>query len=415
LAANPVVESDSFVKNSPLLVAIQNNYWNWVEALLQRGAKANKVFEQGTVLHYPMSADWIRRLVAEGAPLQVMYRGESPLSQAVKNNNTESALTLLSLNAPVRSPELDALHLLHRATHWGNIEVVKALLNGGAELDALDNRLRTALGVAMLRVPSNEAQFAPLVLELIARGSKLDHSSADTGPLLHRAASFSSTQILSAMLDKGARIETLDGSGNSAYVNASLANAKFLGTRGLRFDIRNSKQQSVIAVLLRMGRKSKLPILSWLYEQRAHVGDLSLQELRPYHYVLRNEPYSADDEKIEDYLKFLKDVGFDPNVLDRGSDPLALQYPWALQRDPALTSLFIELGAQIHATMPPSGRWNKPYSFADVLQLEVRDMEQEIAAVKNRGDNDLAQKLERLYRGPIALRRELLNLIANAP
>ncbi|MCZ2110193.1 MAG: ankyrin repeat domain-containing protein [Dehalococcoidia bacterium] len=102
-------------------------------------------------------------LIERGAPLDAWSRNElvnQPLHAAVAGNDTETCLWLLRHRAPVNERQEGGFTPLHEAARNGNLDVVQALLECGANPAATTDAGKTAAEIA------DEAGHAVLASQL---------------------------------------------------------------------------------------------------------------------------------------------------------------------------------------------------------------------------------------------------------
>ncbi|KAL8697865.1 MAG: hypothetical protein Q9201_006889 [Fulgogasparrea decipioides] len=224
---------------SHLSTAIYYGSIEMVELLIARGADVEDRYG-GQPLHMAAergSISIIAYLLSKGANIEARnYRMETTLLIAVKNNNLESVQYLLSQGAKMNATDMLGLQALHHATvsqsvdilttllecsadimahdafgrtvlHYlvanrktGHADYIDALLDGGLDIEALDNRMNTALHTACL-YGGLEA-----VEHLLKRGASAV-VEGERGTPLHLAIEHDGLQLLlivQALLDHGA-------------------------------------------------------------------------------------------------------------------------------------------------------------------------------------------------------------------
>jgi len=186
-------------------------------------------------------------------------------------------------------PDFDA-PLLHLAAGEGNLQAVRALVDLGAELEALDESgdtpLQTALSsiyfaptdaVAMLLLARNADclkpdRFAltplhhaaarggrPLVEVLVEAGADVNSRAGHDGTVtpLHRAAEEGNAPATAALLAAGAEMETGDVSGHTAFMLAvefgSRDVARLLVDAGCTIDCKDNRLQTPLHFAARYG------------------------------------------------------------------------------------------------------------------------------------------------------------------
>lgn len=138
---------------TPLMLAAHHNLDTAIAWLLSAGAELNqKQSSSGmTALHYAVTQDRpiaARKLIEAGADVNaVTDTGLTSLMMAVSNGNLSLTCLLLEHGADIdaqRSPGNRETALMQAASRHGNVEVVRALLNAGANPLLTDIFNRTA-------------------------------------------------------------------------------------------------------------------------------------------------------------------------------------------------------------------------------------------------------------------------------
>ncbi|CAH2101593.1 unnamed protein product [Euphydryas editha] len=107
--------------------------------------------------------------------------------------------------------------LLHQAALWDNLELLQELIAGGAEVNARDAHMRSALHAAAL------AERSRCLPALCAAGADVDaRSDNETGGMtaLHTAAERGHVENVKALLTAGADFSVLTASGDTALALA---------------------------------------------------------------------------------------------------------------------------------------------------------------------------------------------------
>ncbi len=144
-----------------------------IEFLLSRGVDINHADQGGTT---PLlAAAWsgrgelLRFLVARGADVnKADSDGDTPLMNALRGGHVEAAQVLLGAKADLRAAEAHfGRSPLHLAVITGKADVVRALLDAGAPIDAQDRAGRLPIDLAIARGQTRIAEL------LAARGSRV--------------------------------------------------------------------------------------------------------------------------------------------------------------------------------------------------------------------------------------------------
>ena len=194
--------------NTPLHLAVINNYLPWMDWLKGQGADPNaKGIYGDTPLHVAIISDRsadsrvIRRLLSMGADVNARNNyGDTPLHRAAYHGLTSRVRLLLQNKADIEArAQRGETPLVYAVRPEGHPETVVALLEAGADANAADDRGMTPLhGAAMM----GNLRVARL---LIDRGhADLNRQTVDGYTPLHVAAIFGKTEFVQMLLDEGA-------------------------------------------------------------------------------------------------------------------------------------------------------------------------------------------------------------------
>lgn len=142
--------------------------------------------QMGLMLHEALSAGdtaTALRLISHGAQLEIVDRsGDTPLLRTLLMHSGV-ALALIAQGADVNAKSKAKMTPLIRATHLGDVAVVRALIEKKADLDCKDHLDNTAVSIAAIH---NRVDILKL---LIDAGASLDDKNA-TGsmPIEHARA-----------------------------------------------------------------------------------------------------------------------------------------------------------------------------------------------------------------------------------
>jgi ankyrin repeat protein len=163
----------------------------------------------------------VRRLVALGAAVSGEYI--TYLHQACAAGNVELVRLLLEREEDDKKRDLDRKDEngwtpLHHAEDNGHHAVTAVLVGAGAYMDAENEQWRTVLDWAVAN--SDEAS----VHRLVALGATLDipdHYDFGVTVPLHKASEAGNVAMVELLLELGAKVDTDDGRGWSALLNAA--------------------------------------------------------------------------------------------------------------------------------------------------------------------------------------------------
>ncbi|KAK3239556.1 hypothetical protein CYMTET_50521, partial [Cymbomonas tetramitiformis] len=164
-----------------------------------------------------------RRLVEKGAELDAEdEEGRTALAVALAFGQEAAARALLEAGAGVNA--VKGLRPLHTAVEKEMVEVLRVLVEKGAEVDEEDGEGRTALALALAGGKEAAARA------LLEAGAGVN---AGTGRRpLHTAVEKEMVEVLSVLLGKGAEVDEEDGEGRTALTLA-LAGGKEAAARAL--------------------------------------------------------------------------------------------------------------------------------------------------------------------------------------
>ena len=165
-----------------------------VKAFIQEGIDVNTKVHGCTPLHCAARyghKEVAQLLIAKGADVNAKdTRGRTPIDLAINQGRKEIAKLLLSKSGDVS---------LHTAAYIGDLQRVEKFIDGGANVDAKDQKGQTALHYAA------KAGQIPVANLLIAHGADVN-AGDDWTPL--QEAAYNSKEMVALLLAKGAGIKT---------------------------------------------------------------------------------------------------------------------------------------------------------------------------------------------------------------
>jgi ankyrin repeat protein len=196
---------------TPLFFACSFGDMSLVQWLVDQGALIQISGLVGdTPLHFACRngrEDIARYLVSAGAdPSAPNNKGETPVDKALLSDNVGLADVMRQLVAANAIPEasLASITSLHRACALGNVDRVKALLDEGMEVDALNESHNTGLYYAVRTSNLAMCEF------LASQGAKIDVRDRYTGMTpLHTACLKGSMDMAMWLIDAGADAKCL--------------------------------------------------------------------------------------------------------------------------------------------------------------------------------------------------------------
>ena len=178
-------------------------------------------------------------LVEVTVGMVVALAPDEPLVKAAFENDLATVRNLIAAGVEVnRRDENTDTTALDEGVKYGNREMVRALLDAGAEINARSGRRQTAL----MRLDTDATD--KLVWDLVGDGAKVNLKDEDGDTALILAASFSKTEVLRALLGAGAKVNAKNKAGATALMRAAeegnLESVKLLIDFGANLSTRNN-------------------------------------------------------------------------------------------------------------------------------------------------------------------------------
>lgn len=201
---------------TPLHYAALSGDSDLINALITKGAEVNTQDENNAIaLHYAAMANQKRAcelLIKKGSQPDIRdIFGQTPLDWVATNGRAD----ILALFAGIEGKE--GLNLedminrspLHRAAYRGNDEVLKILLDQGAQTETADDDGRTPLHWAAKGGKKDTVQL------LIAKGSQVNARDNTGRTPLHEAAISIDSEVVDLLLENGAELNARDKQGTT--------------------------------------------------------------------------------------------------------------------------------------------------------------------------------------------------------
>ncbi|HLP34980.1 MAG TPA: ankyrin repeat domain-containing protein, partial [Amoebophilaceae bacterium] len=210
------------------------------------------------------------------------------LHLAAQNGHLEVVQALLEKGAPVDALAKDNAAPLHLAAQNGHLEVVKELLEKGAPVDALAKDNWTPLHLAAFN------GHLEVVQALLEKGAPVDALEIDNWTPLHRAALNGHLEVVKELLEKGAPVDA-QSKGNwtplqLAAQNGHLAVVKYLIKEGADIFTRNNH----VTVLHRAISGNNIELIQFILDKINNATDKDLQR----RYEVLNAPDGQGDTPL---------------------------------------------------------------------------------------------------------------------
>ena len=213
-AKGDVNVADVGIGHTPLMRAIETQQSAIVQVLLKAGANPNAKASDGeTCLEMAVQSrkpEIVSALVAAGVDVKYVSPEGDSAALAAAQNGMEGSVEIIRILGKAKS-NMDASNAaytpLSYAVEQGNVELVKALLESGANPNAL-----TASGRAPLFIAADNKEITELLLTAKADPNMLLHGGMSA---LTNAIESGTPEAVEALIKAGADVNKLDGNGSS--------------------------------------------------------------------------------------------------------------------------------------------------------------------------------------------------------
>lgn len=222
-AANNAIMQEDQEGRSPLYYAVAQNRIDIALYLLKKGASPEtRDFQLVTLLGLAIknnSLPMIQMLVENGASIDapIGLKNSSPLHFAIHLGKDEIVRWLVQNGANVSQKDPQGREPLHIAAAAGNLGLVRFLHACGASFFAVDNRNSTVMNYAV------QSKCMDLVVFLAAKGVSLDPAADAQMAPLHIATAAGNLPMLVQFAHYGANLDVQDSDGMSALPIAALS------------------------------------------------------------------------------------------------------------------------------------------------------------------------------------------------
>ncbi|NXL50922.1 ASB10 protein, partial [Podilymbus podiceps] len=211
---------------TPLHITASRGHTDCLRLLLLRGAAVDFAPGGKTALHEACaaaSADCVHLLLSFGAdPEAVSEEGYKPLHLCKSPDSIKCVQQLLQHGARVNSQtEEEDDTALHVAARHGLADHVQLLLRYGAELEAKNKEGQTPLNAACAQPhpPRDMDRYYRVCQLLVESGASVAAADGDRQHPLHLACKNANAQVAELLLARGANVNIMNYSGNTALHN----------------------------------------------------------------------------------------------------------------------------------------------------------------------------------------------------
>ena len=220
-------------RGTALLYAIANKKTEAALVLIQSGADIKATAKDGKMaISLAVTngcAEVVKALIDKGADVNTKVAGSTLLATASGNDDCDMVTALLEKGATLEAQDSDGRTPLHRAAMQGAVEATELLIAKGADVLAKDKGGKTpaqralennSAGTARLLVEKDPAALTLHAAALIGRTEDVQRLLGDANAKdgsastpLHKAAAGGSSETVTLLLDKGAKVDAKDDAG----------------------------------------------------------------------------------------------------------------------------------------------------------------------------------------------------------
>ena len=301
-----------------LLVACLKGNEDAISVMLTVGADPNIVDADGdTCLHNAVfqdcSKEALQALVDQGANVNARNGyDQTALSVAFAKRNEKAISVILTAGADPNIVDADGDTCLHRAVYQGfSKEVLHSLVVHGANVNATNNKHKTALSVALACSRKNENA----IHVILTGGADPAIIDANGDTCLHKAAFQNcSREILQALVDQGANVNATNSKRETALSVACLKGHEdaisIILTAGADPNIADAEGDACLYKAVFQGCSKE--ILQALVDQCTNVNATNSKHETALSVAFSN--------RNEDAISALVSAGADPNIVDDDGD-----------------------------------------------------------------------------------------------
>ena len=253
------------------------------------------------------------------------------LAQQIQQGQNDLVLKRIAEGLDPNTRDQQGLSLLSVAAKFGNVDLIKALLNAKASIDSTDNSGRTPL------MHAGTSKNAEAVMLLLDRGASVTTRDTIGGTALSWAAGFGDAASVKALIDAGAEVEIVGRiTGWTPLIWASgfgdPASISMLTALGANVEVADFLEGAT--PMIHAARTGKVEGLQALIKAGAKLETPDLNGLTPLLAAAKNS--GGDAAKV----KFLIDSGANVKAKDnRGLNALAMARKRTDPRGPDVVKL----------------------------------------------------------------------------
>ncbi|WP_371376279.1 ankyrin repeat domain-containing protein [Thalassotalea aquiviva] len=311
--------------------------------------------------------EFVRVLIDKGANINVKHNGVPAIVIATHNRHFDVVKLLVEKGADIDASNGFGSTSLHFAVAKGlTLGDISWLLDSGANIDKVENQSGNTSTPLTIAITTNRSEIAK---ELVSRGASIEIPSSFS-PIL-RAAQYGELELVKYLLSKGADLNDIGADENINGLSIAVANqkwnvAQYLLDQGINTDQQGRGGFKAIHYAVNVSAPSKL--FSNIIQNTASI-DSKLSETLDTPLIL------ATYHNNSTLAKLLIDAGADINVKNtRGDTPLH----WATHHgNVEISRLLAQKGASLYAVnsnnlSPYAIAQNKPNLLAAITNIDVQ-------------------------------------------
>ncbi|XP_028417225.1 uncharacterized protein LOC114541509 [Dendronephthya gigantea] len=366
------VNSTDIDERSVLHSAVTESKLDVVKYLVEHGADVNgKDTDGDTVLHFAVSEgkpDIVKYLVENGADVNSTdFDERSVLHSAV----TESA----AVNA-INRKNTNGSTVLHSAVAKGKLEIVKYLVENGADVNRPDIDGLTVLHTA---VSKGTLGIVKYLVEKGAAVNAINSKNADGSTVLHSAVAKGKPEIVKYLVENGADVNSTDIDGKTVLHNAVTGSKLDMNTYGrtvlhyavtestidiVKYLVENGadvigKTTNGRTVLHSAVTKGTLKVVKYLVENGADINGKNSDKWTVLH--------SAVNKGTLDMVKYLVQNGADVN--GKNTDGWTVLHTAVTKGSLDITKHLVKNGADVNSKYTDG--WTVLHAAVDTGALEI--------------------------------------------
>lgn len=269
-----------------VMLAAQHNQPACLKMLLEYGAEPNvATLTEDTALHAAIAAASVpctEILLKHGANVKARKHGDSALSLAVKNNLPEIARLILRAGADPDEKNSVGETPLCSAAKAGHIELLKILIEAGANVHTVAN----STSAHLMAAASGKYEAIKILLKA---GANIFYIPPHQRSILHQAAENNHTECMRILLAAGADPNAEDSRGDTplhyAAVRGNASGVSMLIENGANIERRNKREQTP---LILAAMKGHADCVAALIANDAYMETATPNGNTPMHYAAKN-------------------------------------------------------------------------------------------------------------------------------